>query len=204
MAPPQTQAGSGCSLRSAPNVARGPFSWQTAPLPRLSRPSPRHAPAVNNAGTNTQGPTLGYSQDDYRRIMGTNQEASYALCQAFHPLLAAGAKADANTAASSGGGGSGRRRGGGSSIVFISSVAGGPLAGRSGSLYAMSKAALNQLAKSLACEWAKDGIRVNSVAPWVTLTEMGKQVHSVVLGCRPEAACVRSGCTKLSGRGLHI
>ena len=61
-------------------------------------------------------------------------------------------------------------------MVFISSVAGGPLAGRSGSLYAMSKAALNQLAKNLACEWAKDGIRVNSVAPWVTLTELGKQV----------------------------
>ena len=38
-------------------------------------------------------------------------------------------------------------------------------------------AAINQLAKSLACEWARDGIRVNSVAPWVTLTEMGKQVR---------------------------
>jgi Tropinone reductase 1 len=37
---------------------------------------------------------------------------------------------------------------------------------RSGTVYAMSKAAINQLAKNLACEWAKDGIRVNSVAPW--------------------------------------
>lgn len=61
-------------------------------------------------------------------------------------------------------------------IIFISSVAGGPLAGRSGSLYAVSKAGLNQLAASLACEWASAGIRVNSVAPWVTLTELGKQV----------------------------
>lgn len=43
-----------------------------------------------------------------------------------------------------------------------------------------------QLAKSLACEWARDGIRVNSVAPWVTLTEMGKQVGCAFAGL----ACV--------------
>jgi NAD(P)-dependent dehydrogenase (short-subunit alcohol dehydrogenase family) len=44
--------------------------------------------------------------------------------------------------------------------------AGGPTALFSGSLYAMTKAALNQLTKNLAVEWAADGIRVNSVAPW--------------------------------------
>lgn len=43
---------------------------------------------------------------------------------------------------------------------------GGPTALFSGSLYAMTKAALNQLTKNLAVEWAADGIRVNSVAPW--------------------------------------
>jgi len=45
-------------------------------------------------------------------------------------------------------------------------VAGGPTALFSGSLYAMTKAALNQLTKNLAVEWAADGIRVNAVAPW--------------------------------------
>jgi Tropinone reductase 1 len=30
----------------------------------------------------------------------------------------------------------------------------------------MTKAAMGQLSKNLACEWAKDGIRVNNVAPW--------------------------------------
>lgn len=32
--------------------------------------------------------------------------------------------------------------------------------------------AINQLTKSLACEWAKDNIRVNCVAPWVIKTSI--------------------------------
>ncbi|KAK1571174.1 hypothetical protein Q3G72_012979 [Acer saccharum] len=37
----------------------------------------------------------------------------------------------------------------------------------SGSIYGATKGAINQLTKNLACEWAKDNIRTNSVAPWV-------------------------------------
>lgn len=40
----------------------------------------------------------------------------------------------------------------------------------------MTKASLNQLAKNLACEWARDGVRVNSVAPWYTATPLALQV----------------------------
>ena len=36
----------------------------------------------------------------------------------------------------------------------------------------MTKASLVQLSKNLACEWAKDGIRVNCVAPWMTMTPL--------------------------------
>lgn len=32
--------------------------------------------------------------------------------------------------------------------------------------------ALNQLARNLACEWAKDNIRTNSVTPWFTKTPL--------------------------------
>ena len=60
-------------------------------------------------------------------------------------------------------------------IVFNSSVA-GLVSIQSGALYAMSKGAMNQLTKSLACEWAKDNIRVNAVAPWYTNTPLAKQV----------------------------
>lgn len=154
------------------------------PAPRaLVAPSPHplHVlplPAVCNVGTNTQLPTLQYTEEDYRRIMGTNLDATYALVASFQPLLAAA---------------------GSSSCILVSSVAGGPLAGRSGSLYAASKAALNQLAKSWACEWAGAGVRVNAVAPWVTLTELGQQVGGLGsrVGCCLQVSCAMSlpACT---------
>lgn len=36
--------------------------------------------------------------------------------------------------------------------------------------------ALNQLTRNLACEWAKHGIRVNTVAPWYINTDLAQQV----------------------------
>jgi len=41
-----------------------------------------------------------------------------------------------------------------------------------GTPYAMSKSGLLQQSRSLAVEWAKDGIRVNSVSPWFTKTPL--------------------------------
>ncbi|VAH89238.1 unnamed protein product [Triticum turgidum subsp. durum] len=82
--------------------------------------------------------------------MATNLESAYHLCQLAHPLLKAS---------------------GLGSIVFISSVC-GLVAVFSGTLYAMTKGAINQLTKNLACEWAKDGIRTNSVAPWYITTSL--------------------------------
>jgi hypothetical protein len=39
-----------------------------------------------------------------------------------------------------------------------------------------SSAAINQLNKGLACEWAKDNIRINCVAPWYTKTPLNEYV----------------------------
>ena len=61
------------------------------------------------------------------------------------------------------------------SVVNLSSV--GSLNHiRSGFPYGASKAALNQLTKNLAVEWAMDGIRVNAVAPWYTDTPLVQSV----------------------------
>ncbi|KAF3339799.1 tropinone reductase [Carex littledalei] len=105
---------------------------------------------VNNVGTNIRKSTVEYLQEDYSFLMSTNLDSAYHICQLAHPLLKAS---------------------GSGSIVFISSVA-GVLAFPTGSIYAATKAAINQLAKNLACEWAKDNIRANSVAPWYIRTSL--------------------------------
>lgn len=110
---------------------------------------------VHNVGTNIRKATVDYCDDEYQLIMSANLESTYKLSQKAYPLLKAAGSAK---------------------MVLISSVAGGPTAMKSGTLYAMTKAAMNQLAKNLCCEWGPDGITVNAVAPWYILTPLTKPV----------------------------
>ncbi|GLU11545.1 hypothetical protein SLE2022_282830 [Rubroshorea leprosula] len=105
---------------------------------------------INNVGREYLKPTVEYTAEDYSFLMSTNFESAHHLCQLSHPLLKAS---------------------GAASVVFISSIAGVTFY-NAGSLYSAAKAALNQLAKNLACEWAKDGIRTNCVAPGLTRTPL--------------------------------
>ncbi|XP_017983700.1 PREDICTED: tropinone reductase homolog At5g06060 isoform X2 [Theobroma cacao] len=105
---------------------------------------------INNVGTSVLKPTPDFTAEDFSFIMGTNFESAYNLCQLAYPLLKAS---------------------GAGSIVFLSSVS-GVVSVSFGSLYGATKGAMNHLAKYLACEWAKDNIRVNSVAPWFIQTPL--------------------------------
>jgi Tropinone reductase 1 len=119
---------------------------------------------VNNVGTNVRKPTTGYTEDEFRRIFETNLISGFELCRALHPSLAAGARRWAP--------GESPQL---SSIVNIVSVAGLTHL-RTGSPYGMTKAALIQMTRNLACEWARDQIRVNAVAPWYTWTPLAQPV----------------------------
>ncbi len=105
---------------------------------------------VNNVGTNIRKKMTGYSEEEYMHILNTNMHSNFALSQLFYPLLKASQDA---------------------ALVNVLSVAGLTHL-RTGAPYGMTKAALTQLTKNLAVEWAADGIRVNAVAPWYTRTPL--------------------------------
>jgi Tropinone reductase 1 len=109
---------------------------------------------VNNVGTNIRKPTIEYSANDLSFLLGINLESVYIITQLAYPFL---------------------KKSGDGSIVFISSVS-GVTGMQSGSIYGTAKAGVNQLTKNLACEWAKDGIRSNSVSPWYINTDLAGQV----------------------------
>lgn len=103
---------------------------------------------VNNVGSNFVKPSTDYSDEEVLNLFQTNTLSAFAMCRQAYPLLR-------NHAATA--------------IVNVGSVSGLTHV-RTGSPYGMSKAALTQLTRNLACEWAADGVRVNAVAPWYIRT----------------------------------
>lgn len=115
---------------------------------------------VHNAGGNIRSPLLGYDDETIEKLIALNLTAPLLLSRDLHAQL---------------------RAANGASVIHVGSVA-GHVALPTGVAYAAAKAGLAQAARTLALEWARDGIRVNTVAPWYTRTPLVEPVLS-----RPEA-----------------
>ncbi|HIY71182.1 MAG TPA: SDR family oxidoreductase [Candidatus Luteimonas excrementigallinarum] len=103
---------------------------------------------VNNAGGNLSRRSTEYAEDEWREIFEVNLFSAFELSRYAFPLLTQHP---------------------GSSIVNVGSVSGVTHV-RTGAPYGMSKAALHQMTRNLAVEWAAEGVRVNAVAPWYIRT----------------------------------
>jgi len=108
---------------------------------------------VCNAAVNPYyGPMSGISDEAFSKVMDVNIRSNLWLVNRVAPGMA--------------------ERGGGS-IVIVSSIAG--LTGsRVLGAYAISKAADMQLARNLALEWGKQGVRTNCIAPGLIKTDFAK------------------------------
>jgi NAD(P)-dependent dehydrogenase (short-subunit alcohol dehydrogenase family) len=108
---------------------------------------------VNNAGTNRREPIFEVTRQTWDLISGIDLRVPYELSRAAAKVMA--------------------ERGTGGSIIHIGSL--NNVIGLEGvSVYGAHKAALCQLAKSMAVEWARHRIRVNALCPGFMLTPLSK------------------------------
>lgn len=105
---------------------------------------------VHSAGIQITTPIKIMKLTEYEKLMTINLSAAYFLAKGFRQRGVCSAPA---------------------SLVFLSSTAG--LVGQAAlSAYCASKAALYGMSRSLALEFAREGIRVNCVSPGLVETEM--------------------------------
>ena len=145
------------------NAAKDTFGNDNETNDRTDNPSTHCVHGlVNNVGINVRKPILEQTPEEYHVMIRTNVDAAYFLSRMFSDLFAKD-----------------------STIVNVSSAAGVQSSG-TGAAYGMTKAAINQFTRILACEWASRNIRVNAVTPWMTVScvalgGLGQFVHCVVL-----------------------
>jgi NAD(P)-dependent dehydrogenase (short-subunit alcohol dehydrogenase family) len=107
---------------------------------------------VNNAGASSGGPERQSTLEAFRAVLRLNLEAVFSLSQAVAvPMLAQGSGSLINI----------------SSMFSLVASAPVPDAG-----YVASKSAVNGLTRELAAQWARDGVRVNAIAPGFFQSEM--------------------------------
>ena len=110
---------------------------------------------VNNAGIFFAKPFVDYTLDDYRKLAATNVEGFLHLTQLVVRQMVA-------------------QKSGGSIVSITTPLIPHPIAGMPVSVAMITKGGIEAASKNIAMEYARDGIRVNTVAPGVVNTPLHK------------------------------
>jgi NAD(P)-dependent dehydrogenase (short-subunit alcohol dehydrogenase family) len=108
---------------------------------------------VNNAGIFFTKRFIDYTPDDFRSLVSTNVEGFLYLTQLVVKQMLS-------------------QKTGGSIVTITASLAENPIAGVNAAIPMITKGGLNAVTYQLAMEYAKEGIRVNAVAPGVVATPL--------------------------------
>jgi NAD(P)-dependent dehydrogenase (short-subunit alcohol dehydrogenase family) len=110
---------------------------------------------INNAGIFFSKAFTDYTTEDFEVLSSTNLEGFIHVTQLAIKQMVA-------------------QKSGGSIVSITTTLAGHPIAGENASVPMITKGGIEAITRSLAMEYAKDGIRVNAVAPGVVDTPMHK------------------------------
>jgi len=117
---------------------------------------------VNNAGVFFTKPFTDYTAEDFKSLLSTNVEGFLYVTQlAIKQMLA--------------------QQTGGSIVTITAALARNPIRGVRAAVPMITKGGLETVTKQLAMEYAKDGIRVNAVAPGVVDTPMHRDTPREVM-----------------------
>lgn len=112
---------------------------------------------VNGAGVNSATPFLDIAEDEFDRIVRINMKGVFLGCQIFGKYLV--------------------ERGQGGSIINLGSMSGVVPLSRVFT-YSATKAAVHNLSKNLAREWATQKVRVNTLVPGFFPAEQNRKILS--------------------------
>jgi len=151
---------------------------------------------INNAGVFIAKPFTEYTTEDFNILVTTTLAGFLYVSQlAVKQML---------------------RQKSGSIVNISTTLVDQPIAGVGAAVQIMLKGALNAVTRALAIEYAKEGIRVNTIAPGVINTPMHKpETHEFLKGLHPvgrigevkeivDAALFLTDATFTSGEILHV
>src|SRR5262245_10972610 len=117
---------------------------------------------VNNAGIFFTKPFTDYTAEDFRALVSTNLEGFLYVTQLFIRQMLA-------------------QKTGGSIVTITAALARNPIRGVSAAVPMITKGGLETITQHLAMEYAKDGIRVNAVAPGAVSTPLHRNTPRDVM-----------------------